>query len=219
MMRELIQFVFNSGAVAQIILLTLLLLSIISWTLVIEKFRRFAKIKKESDVFLRAYRMRGSWSDLYRQSRDFVNSPFARLFRHNYTAFQTYFANPNKTNASTHPVKMKLESTISEEIAAIEKRMIFLSTTVSVSPFLGLFGTVWGIMTAFMSIGIQGSANIIAVGPGIAEALITTVAGLAVAIPALVAYNYFVDKTRHLETELENFATELILLVEQENLH
>jgi biopolymer transport protein TolQ len=217
MMRELLQFVFSSGAVAQFILLILLIMSIISWTLVIEKARRFAKIKKESNIFLNAYRMRGSWSDLYRQSREFSNSPFARLFRHNYTAFQSYFAAKSKGALLNHPVKMKLESTISEEIAAIEKRMIFLSTTVSVSPFLGLFGTVWGIMTAFMSIGIKGSANIVAVGPGIAEALITTVAGLAVAIPALVAYNYFVDKIRQLETELENFAIELVILVEQEN--
>lgn len=217
MLSELIQFVFRAGAVAKIVLLILLVLSLVSWTLIFEKVRRFAKIKKESGIFLRTYRMRGSWSDLYRQSREFPHSPFARLFRHNYNGFQTYFAAGAKNPTANHPVKLKLESTISEEIAVIEKRMIFLSTTVSVSPFLGLLGTVWGIMTAFMSMGTKGSASIAAVGPGIAEALITTAAGLAVAIPALVAYNYFVDKIRQLENELDNFSTELVLLVEQEN--
>ena len=219
MISELIQFVLRSGAVAKLVLLILLILSVVSWTLIIEKARRFTKMKKESAIFMHAYRLRGSWSDLYRQSREFPNSPFARLFRHNYNGFQTYFAASSKNPTVNHPVKLKLESTISEEIAVVEKRMIFLSTTVSVSPFLGLFGTVWGIMTAFMSMGIKGSANITSVGPGIAEALITTVAGLAVAIPALVAYNYFVDKIRQLEIELDNFSTELVLLVEQENQH
>ncbi|MCK9484913.1 MAG: MotA/TolQ/ExbB proton channel family protein, partial [Candidatus Marinimicrobia bacterium] len=115
--------------------------------------------------------------------------------------------------------KSLADSVISTEMMQYEKRLVFLSSTVSASPFLGLFGTVWGVMQAFMSIGIKGSAAITAIGPGIAEALITTVAGLAVAIPVLFAYNLIVDKIRKYENQMQILANDMIKKIVRENIH
>lgn len=226
-MVTFIQFILRSGWFAKIILLILLVISIISWGIIFYKFRRIININNESRRFLRLFKMRVNWNDLYRQSQEFEYCPFARIFRENYTTLQQvktpqpgerYMANPGKkSEISKSSLREKLELVISDEISSLEKRLNFLATTVSVSPFLGLLGTVWGIMTAFLSLG-TGSSDIGAVGPGIFEALITTVAGLGVAIPALVAYNYLVDRIQHLETDLSEFTTELLLILEQERI-
>ncbi|MDW7679654.1 MAG: MotA/TolQ/ExbB proton channel family protein [bacterium] len=163
-------------------------------------------------------------------SRELRHSPIARIFR-KYTheihanlensvdilAQPTNFEK-NITHKNRVSLKPMFDLAIEEEITILERWLVFLATTVSVSPFLGLLGTVWGIMTAFMSMGIKGSAEIAAVGPGIAEALITTIAGLAVAIPALVAYNIFVNKLRSIEKEVTNFFTNLLLTIEKEKM-
>lgn len=228
-MPELVGFIFRTGLVAKIVLTILFLLSLASWTIIFEKLRLFLKSQKESNRFLRLFDRRTSWNELYRFSQELRFSPFAQVFKRNYKTLQSWHNRahqPGLTQSSENPLldtfrsssslKSALEIIISDEIALIEKRLIFLATTVSVSPFLGLLGTVWGIMTAFLNMGIHGSADITAVGPGIAEALITTIAGLAVAIPTVIAYNYFVDKLQRLENELDNFATELVLIVEEE---
>jgi len=227
-MVTFIQFILRSGWFAKIILLILLLMSIISWGIIFYKFRRIMNIKNEGRHFLRLFKMRVNWNDLFRQSQEFEFCPFARIFRENYSTLQQALApaqrgerpiaNPGvKNEISKSSLREKLELVISDEISSLERRLIFLATTVSVSPFLGLLGTVWGIMTAFLSLG-TGSADIGAVGPGIFEALITTVVGLGVAIPALVAYNYLVDRIQHLETDLSEFTTELLLILEQERI-
>jgi biopolymer transport protein TolQ len=227
-MVTFIQFILRSGLFAKIILLILLFLSIFSWGIIFNKFRRIINIKNEAKHFLRFFKMRVNWSDLFRQSQEFEFCPFARIFRENYTTLQQVLIpqqraerqTPNpvrKSEISKSSLREKLELVISDEISSLEKRLNFLATTVSVSPFLGLLGTVWGIMTAFLSLG-TGSADIGAVGPGIFEALITTVVGLGVAIPALVAYNYLVDRIQHLETDLSEFTTELLLILEQERI-
>ena len=228
-MAELGNFILHAGLVAKIVLLILFILSLISWTIIFEKLRLLTKVKKESNQFLHLFRLQTSWNDLYKKTQDFRYSPFARIFRRNFNNLRVAYERHSHRRASYSgenplskeqplPLKSALEIVIAEEVPALEKRLIFLATTVSVSPFLGLLGTVWGIMTAFLSMGVEGSADITAVGPGIAEALITTVAGLAVAIPAVVAYNYFVDKFHRLETELDNFARELIIITEEEHL-
>jgi len=170
-----------------------------------------------------------SWADLFKHSREYRYSPFPRIILRIYQEFRSwtsatsenynnYTNDNNPSHARKEPIAFGplIEGAISREISLLEKRLIFLSTTVSVSPFLGLLGTVWGIMTAFINMGMRGSANIAAVGPGIAEALITTAAGLAVAIPALFAYNYFVDRLRKISDELDIFSAELLQLVERE---
>ncbi len=227
-MSEIFRFIMHAGIVTKAVLTILLILSVVSWAIIFEKTRLFLKIKKESRKFLQIFRMHPGWNELYAYSRDFRVSPYPRVVKRFYSERQSWNQNGEREllyqNAS-NPVAVKKESVSpaailgtyhSDEISDLEKRMIILSTTVSVSPFLGLLGTVWGIMSAFLSIGATGSADISSVGPGIAEALITTVAGLAVAIPALIAYNYFVDNIRRLDGKLENFSTELIRLMDRE---
>jgi biopolymer transport protein TolQ len=209
--------------------LILFVLSVLSWGIVIEKTRLFWKVFKENDKFIRLFTLRVKWNDRFTYSREFKSSPMAKIFRKNFNNIKVWIEssfednglsplgqNPLRINKQRIPIRSLFEVGIAEEIALLEKRIVFLGTTVSVSPFLGLLGTVWGIMTSFLSMGVQGSAEIAAVGPGIAEALITTIAGLAVAIPALVAHNYFVNKLRQVEKDMENFFANLIITVERE---
>lgn len=228
-MNELLQFVLQSGLVAKTVLIILFIMSVTSWAIIFEKIRLLRKVKKESDKFLHLIQMRTKWADMFTQSRHFKFSPFARIYRKIYGTLPIAGHNPGDRAISfpgaaqdnimldkQHSPSPILEVAISEEMSGLEKHLIILATTVSVSPFLGLFGTVWGVMSAFLKMGVTGSANISAVGPGIAEALITTVAGLAVAIPAVVAYNYFVDKFNQLEKDVQNFFTNMIIRIERE---
>jgi biopolymer transport protein TolQ len=228
-MNELVRFVLQSGLVAKIVLLILFVLSVISWGIVIEKAKLFWKVFKENDKFVRLFTLRVKWSDRFTYSREFKSSPMAKIFRKNFNDIKVWIENsfednglspigqnPLGINKQRIQIHSLFDVGIAEEIAILEKRIVFLGTTVSVSPFLGLLGTVWGIMTSFLSMGVKGSAEIAAVGPGIAEALITTLAGLAVAIPALVAHNYFVNKLRQVEKDMENFFANLIITVERE---
>ncbi len=223
-MTNILDFVMQLGIVAKAVLVVLLILSIISWAIIFEKWRQFRKIKKETQKFLQAFEMKPDLNELYQYSRDFRYTPYAWMVR----ALHDEFHNSNRNSpekeefssfATQNPtgVKKKVSSLTtvlnishSHEISNMEKRLIILSTTVSVSPFLGLLGTVWGIMNAFLSIGITGSADLASVGPGIAEALITTAAGLGVAIPALIAYNFFIDTVRQMDDKLDTFSAEML---------
>jgi biopolymer transport protein TolQ len=228
-MNNLYDVIFNSGVVAKIVLFVLLVLSIISWGIIIEKLKLFHKVNNETKKFLHFFESHPAWSDLFSFSRNFKTSPFPKVIMRIYYEFRkwnqptTSEANPHSTPVNPTTVKRKpiafsplIDSTIAKEMSLLEKRMILLSTTVSVSPFLGLLGTVWGIMNAFLNMGTTGAADITTVGPGIADALITTAAGLGVAIPALLAYNFFNDKLRRLSDELEVFASDLLQLVERQ---
>jgi len=226
-MNNVIQFVMQTGLVAKAILVILFFISVISWGIIIEKLIMFWKIHKESDRFTRLFKIRVKWHDRYIYSQELKHSPIARIFRSKYIDFiegaisgnQAYQKlNQPGTNGSAVPSAI-IETAITEEMSKLERHLIFLATTVSVSPFLGLLGTVWGIMSAFLNMGLKGTANITAVGPGIAEALITTIAGLAVAIPAVVAYNYFVDKLQRLEKETDSFFVNLLTQTEREKIH
>ena len=227
-MNGLTRFVLEIGWVAKTVLLILLILSVISWGIIIEKIRQFWKAGRESNKFLHLFKTRMGWPELYSYSRPLRNSPFSRVFKKSYNEFnkpspypkeeksalQVSVQNKGGMNHGTF-YKDRIEAAVAEEMGTLEKHLIFLATTVSVSPFLGLFGTVWGVMQAFMRMGVKGSADISAVGPGIAEALITTVAGLAVAIPALFAYNFFVHKLNKFESRLEVFSTEMMRMMER----
>ncbi len=228
-MNELMRFVFQSSLVAKTVLLILFVLSVISWGIIIEKARLFYKIARENEKFSRLFKMRLKWNDRFTYSREFKYSPIARVFRNNATDLKvwleqslekndsgTVFSGRTEINRQQIPLRSIFEVSIADEMEMLERRMVFLGTTVSVSPFLGLLGTVWGIMTSFLSMGVRGSADISAVGPGIAEALITTVAGLAVAIPALVAHNYFANRLRQIANETESFFLNLMISIERE---
>lgn len=229
-MNGIIRLTIDASIVAQVILVILLFFSIVSWSLIIDKARILRKVKAESKKFKRIFQMDNDWEQVYQKSYQYKFSPFANLFK---TAYRGFYSQNNKPVDKDNPFQQvqlstmvsrpnktelleALQSTATQEMASLEKSLIFLATTASASPFLGLFGTVWGVMSAFLNIGYKGSAELSVVGPGIAEALVTTAAGLAVAVPALIAYNYFVDRLRRLDGELYQFSAELIQTKEHE---
>ncbi len=230
-MSNALEVILQMGLFARIIIILLIILSFISWAIIFDKTIKNQKIRRESRDFLNLFSSFRTYQDVIALSHDFRHSPYPRIIRN----LQNYLENENplvELEVSDNPIKESfkqaiytpfstrinsyLEGTIIREISNLEKHLIILSTTVSISPFLGLLGTVWGIMSAFLSMGLKGSANIATIGPGIAEALITTIAGLAVAIPALIAYNFFVDRIRREEDRLSIFSKELIQIIERE---
>ena len=225
-MGDVIRLTLNSGAVAMVVLGILFILSIASWAITFQKIFILARAGRESSRFLRQFREKMAWNDLYRTGRNYRQSPFARVFVKGFQEFYRLIKIREESNtqgsdapaeaASLSSVAQVLRSGIAEEMSRFDKYLPLLSTAVSASPLLGLFGTVWGVMEAFLAIGIRQSADIGTVGPGIAEALITTVVGLAVAIPALAAYNLFASRLGKLEDELELFAGDLVRLWERD---
>jgi biopolymer transport protein TolQ len=178
----------------------LLFFSVVSWAIIIYKFRLLSKVEKESDEFQRAFLKSKHWDSLYQSTKKFSLSPLPNLFRAAYSI----------EDANMEEIKNTLRRIETLEANRLGKYLSFLATTGSTTPFIGLFGTVWGIMNSFMGIGRIGAASLAVVAPGIAEALIATAAGLAAAIPAVVAYNYYLSRTRNNIILMEDFSQELI---------
>jgi biopolymer transport protein TolQ len=224
-MHDILRLILHTGPVAKAVLFILCILSILSWAVILQKVVLFTRITRVSRKYLEVYRKRKGWSEFYQSSRSYLQSPFARVF---IKGFQEYIhikkqisgeeANPGPGSDRPVTVTQAMESAIQEEMEKLDLYLPFLATTVSISPFLGLFGTVWGVMEAFIRIGMQGSSDIGTVGPGIAEALITTIVGLFVAIPALAAYNLLIAQLRRLENRLSLFASDFILTVERKQI-
>jgi biopolymer transport protein TolQ len=232
---NVVSLIAQSGVVAKGVLLTLLFFSLVSWALIFMKLKMFRRGQRESERFLQMFRSSKNLYSTFEESKRFPKSPLAGVFQEGYRELsQLVKGNPGPGNpgpVGNEPRAAAPEMTIHKEplelvgrglrhasmkeIAQQERNLIFLATTGNVTPFIGLFGTVWGIMDAFASIGQAGSANLGAVAPGISEALITTAAGLAAAIPAVIAYNYFVNRTRRLATEMELFGLEFLGLAER----
>jgi biopolymer transport protein TolQ len=198
-----LKLILEAGLVVKGVLLILLSFSVISWAIILYKFRYLSKIEKESERFLREFQKDTDWDRLYKSSKTFALSPFVNLFRSVYSA-----ETPEKTDSEE--VKRTLKRVVSLESARLGRYLTFLATTGSSTPFIGLFGTVWGIMNSFRGIGRVGSASLAVVGPGIAEALIATAAGLAAAIPAVIAYNYYLSRVRRNIIMIEDFSQELL---------
>jgi len=200
MNNSAIGLVLQAGIVVQAVLLMLFTFSVISWAIIIYKWLYFSKVKKENAAFLMDYSGNKDIEALYQASLGLLASPIAKLFK-------TSFPDASR---SRERVKNTMKRFITLETAKLERYLNFLATTGSATPFVGLFGTVWGIMDAFRSIGTTGSASLAVVAPGIAEALITTAAGLAAAIPAVIGYNYYLSMSRRFILELEDFAEEFL---------
>lgn len=195
--------------VAKVIYGILFFFSVVSWAIIAEKIRMLRRARRDSEAFLRIFRREKELSLIHERCITLRDSPLYRLFQEVYQPL-------NETAQATHPhddLMHALEVIGSEQIAVFQKHLTFLATTANVSPFFGLLGTVWGIMGSFLSIGQQGSASITVVGPGIAEALMTTVAGLGAAIPAVIGYNYILSQVAEVRTTLERFSFELMTRV------
>ena len=208
----------QTGWVARVVLLILLLFSIISWGMILQKLSLFGRIKRQSDQFLRIFRATRGVANP--QALAQAGSPFASVYAAGYRELQSQVGaapgNPGPPKVkSLQAVTVGMQLASAEEVRRAEKGMSWLATTGSVSPFIGLFGTVWGIIDAFSGLGTAGAASLRAVAPGIAEALITTAAGLFAAIPAVIFYNQFLGNIRELAQRLDTFALEVAAQVEK----
>lgn len=227
---NVLDLIAQSGIVAKVVLAILLIFSIVSWAIIIDKLRAFRRLRTESQQFLRMFQKRNSMRDIMQTAKQLEGNPFAAVFREAYYVFaKKDGVNPgqelgvdmfqSKTRDTTSDIVRLFDSVAAREVLALERHLIFLATTGSVSPFLGLFGTVWGIMTSFWAIGLTGTSDLSVVAPGIAEALIATAAGLGAAIPAVMGYNYFVNKLKRLSSELEIYYSNIIEIFTRREVH
>ena len=222
-----VDMVLKSGYVAKLVLLSLFVFSIVSWAIVYHKLRLFRKIRRETDMFKEMFAKRGKLENVYNYAKRLKNCSMARVFLAGYielaAQFRLTMSEQNYEGSEDErmllekldSVSRALERATAQEVTKLERWLIFLGTTGSVTPFIGLFGTVWGVMNAFSGIGAQGSANIAVVAPGIAEALIATAAGLFTAIPAVIAYNYFIYRLKIKATEMDNFSLDMLSLIDR----
>lgn len=213
----------GAGIVVKLVLLLLLSFSIVSWGIILFKFFQVQRAKNESERFMDFFWKSKRFDAIASQVDRFANSPLTVLFNEGYSELKKVVESDSKSDGSAlstdlggvENVSRALRRATNSEITRLEKYLTFLATTGSTSPFIGLFGTVWGIMTAFEGIGKTGSASLAVVAPGIAEALIATAIGLVAAIPAVMAYNHFQHKIRVLINEMDSFTTEFLNIVQR----
>jgi biopolymer transport protein TolQ len=218
-----VDLVLNAGPVAKFVLVLLALFSIVCWALIVEKWWQFRRVRRETVSFLKTFREGRRLSVLYGAAKKHRESPLAQLYLAAYQEISisgiSEMTNHLLDDAEEgiwgdrlEAVNRAMRRTAASEVARLERYLPFLATTASAAPFIGLFGTVWGIMSAFHGIGQQGSASLAVVAPGISEALIATAAGLGAAIPAVMGYNFFVNRVKHWATEMEGFTFDLLNL-------
>jgi biopolymer transport protein TolQ len=219
----ILDLVLASSTVAKFILIVLFAFSVVSWAIIAERWRLFRRARAQSRRFFDAFRTQPDYRQVYQAAARWPDSPAANVFR---TVYNKHAALLTPQKIGQHNPETMLEVVYREldraghaELSRFERRLSLLATASSVGPFLGLLGTVWGVMISFLNISAQGATNIVVVAPGIAEALIATVAGLAVAIPATVAYNYFLHQTRQFGLELEDVATMLLNTLQTRDRH
>jgi biopolymer transport protein TolQ len=222
--QGILDLVRGSGLVVQAILYILILFSVMSWGIIAQKYRQILRAKKESEKFIEIFWERRNLSSIHDASRELAASPVAQVFRAGYEELVRVTRtkkDPSQGDSLTTElggvdnVTRAMKRATSVEITKLEKHCSFLATAASSAPFVGLFGTVWGIMDAFRGLSVTHSSSIQAVAPGIAEALIATAVGLAAAIPALIAYNYFVQQIKVLAVEMDNFSHEFLNIAER----
>ena len=225
--------VMNAGWVVKGVLVLLLVFSAACWAIIIYKYRVIRAARIQSSRFLKVFWMDHPLSTLIRTAKQYPKSPISKLFEAAYVELNKIiqkeaFSKRKSENSGDvievlggpdvigiEHIQRALNRATITEVTRLERSITFLATTGSTAPFIGLFGTVWGIMDAFRSIGARGSASLAVVAPGISEALVATAAGLAAAIPAVMAYNHFVRKVRVLANEMENFSSEFLSISEK----
>lgn len=218
---DIISMIANAGLMVQLVLGLLFIFSVTSWAVIIIKYRYLRRAYKESVAFIDYFWKTRDFSAAFARSKRLDFSPLARVFRIGYAELKNLgspsgHSEAGFSGAGLDNVKRALRRAINTEVTIMTQMVPFLATTGNTTPFIGLFGTVWGIMNSFHGIGQRGSASLAVVAPGISEALIATAAGLAVAIPAVIAFNYFMHRIRILETELQSFSSDFLNIVERD---
>lgn len=213
----LIGMLLSAGPMAKAVVAILFFFSLMAWTIIFMKFRQYSRTEAEGERFFRALKEADSFKKLISVYRDSQDNAFYRLVLACYkevTARQK--DNPGRVHKDDLPgIENMLRIAISDESVKLERRLSFLATVANTAPFIGLFGTVWGIMDAFREIGIRGTTSLAVVAPGISEALIATALGLATAIPAVLAYNYFLGRLKRILSRMDNAAIYLINILEK----
>jgi biopolymer transport protein TolQ len=207
----------QTGWVGKTVLAVLLIFSILSWAITLVIWRRFRRSAAASKRFISAFRKAKRLVDVQAVSSVAAHSSLVGLFKAGYAEIEAQIAHAHgaQTIRSLDSVERSLLRASRIESARLSRYLPFLATTAAATPFIGLFGTVWGIMDSFANIGVMGTTSITAVAPGISEALINTAAGLFAAIPALIAYNHFVQRLRQARGEMEDFTLEFLNLTER----
>jgi biopolymer transport protein TolQ len=210
---EVVDMISNSGPVAKLILLALLAFSLISWAIILTKWSLLRRAKTQSGRFVRAFRKAQRLQDIAAVADQFKPSPLVGVFEGGYEEYKRQ-ASISGGLRNLVSIQRGMQIGASEEITRLERNVPWLAITAAVTPFVGLFGTVWGIIDAFHGLGTAGAATLRAVAPGISEALITTAAGLAAAIPAVIAYNLIGASIREFAARSDDFALEVLNAVE-----
>ncbi|MBI4027472.1 MAG: MotA/TolQ/ExbB proton channel family protein [Verrucomicrobia bacterium] len=203
-----------STAAGKAVMLVLFLLSIISWSVMLTKFKQVHVAQKSGNDFLRALRAEEHFVEIFRKGRAWRDCPLYELYVTGCADVQKNAGMGDKTKLAL--LESALERAVAEQVVRLESQVSILGTAVGTAPFLGLLGTVWGVMDAFAGVALAGSATIGALAPGISAALITTVIGLIVALPSMVGYNILVAHIRRLTMEMENFASEFVSIARRE---
>ncbi len=213
---EIVDLVGETGPVAKVVLLLLLLFSVISWAIILSKWSLLRRARVQSGRFVRAFRKAQRLQDVSSVAEQFKPSPLVAVFEGGFQELRRQSGNPTGIVRSVIAIQRAMQIANSEELTRFERNLPWLAITGAVTPFVGLFGTVWGIIDAFHGLGTAGAATLRAVAPGISEALITTAAGLAAAIPAVIAYNLIGSSIREFAARGDDFALEMLNAVERQ---
>jgi biopolymer transport protein TolQ len=221
----LLDFFLQSGPAAKVLLLTLIGFSVMSWAIMIGKLLQLRRAHQQTERFLQIFHQSKRFSEVSAASAKLYASPLVGLFQAGYAEIDSQVKAGADGTAATQGARYRIKSldgverslrrALGVELLLLTKGTNFLATTAAATPFIGLFGTVWGIMVAFGDIGRTGSTSIVAVAPGIADALVNTAAGLGAAIPALIGFNFFGNRVRRLRAEMEDFILEFMNLAER----
>lgn len=213
-----LDLVWNSGFIVKMVLFFLLAASVFSWAVILMKHRALRLAQKESAAFLNTFWYGQDLDEIYNKSEQYRFSPVASVFKSGFKELKK-LSQLEKSSAikseGIDNISRALSRATMSEVTQLEKAVSLLATVGSAAPFVGLFGTVWGIMNSFQGIGATGNANLAVVAPGISEALIATAAGLAAAIPAVIAYNYFVGRIKTLAIDMDTFSQDFLNIVQR----
>ncbi|MGQ9745139.1 MAG: protein TolQ [Dissulfurimicrobium sp.] len=218
---SILSIILEAGPIVQMVLLLLISLSLLSWTIIIVKFKRFRQARRLNEEFEELFWDMQNLGQLYSHAKRMDDAPMAGVFLAGYEELRRLQESIKGRDAAPGPrvwiesLERSLNKGIQKEITMMENGIPFLATIGNSAPFIGLFGTVWGIMRSFHSIGLQGSASLATVAPGISEALIATAVGLSVAIPAVIAFNIFMGSLARIESTLQGFSSDFINAVER----
>jgi biopolymer transport protein TolQ len=212
--NDVLQMILDAGPVSQGVIAVLLLFSLLSWTIIFAKGNALRKARTRNEQFLKAFRRTQKLAEMNTLAAQFQAAPLAVVFEFGYQEVERQVNGKGRLhNIPALQRAMQLGS--GEELTRLERNMSWLATTASATPFIGLFGTVWGVIDSFRGLGQEGGASLRAVAPGISEALIATAFGLLAAIPALIFYNYFLHRIKEIGARMDDFGLEFVNLAER----